>query len=66
LRTLLTDGGFGHEQPLSFSIEQILGVIDREELLKASKVVDADDLLKKVREWSFDSATQALLHGGRC
>jgi hypothetical protein len=30
-----------------------LGVIDREELLKASKVVDADDLLKKVREWSL-------------
>ena len=50
LRTLLADGGFGHEQPLSFSIEQILDVIDREELLKASKVVDADDLLKKVRD----------------
>jgi hypothetical protein len=53
LRTLLADGGFGHEQPLSFSIEQILDVIDREEFLKASRIVDADDLLKKVRGWSL-------------
>jgi hypothetical protein len=52
LRTLLADGGFGHEQPLSFSIEQILDVMDREELLKASRMVDADDLLK-VRGWSL-------------
>ncbi|KAE9371823.1 HET-domain-containing protein [Stipitochalara longipes BDJ] len=53
LRTLLADGGFDHKQPLAYSTEKILDVIDREEALKASKTVDADDSLKKVRGWSL-------------
>jgi hypothetical protein len=53
LRTLLADGGFGHEQPLTYSIEQLLDVIDRGEHLKALRMVDADELLKKAGAWSL-------------
>jgi hypothetical protein len=60
VRTLLADGAFGHNQPLGYSIDEIIRVCENEDKIraamnKAGESCDDGDykILEKLREWGL-------------
>ncbi|KAK4078861.1 hypothetical protein Purlil1_11799 [Purpureocillium lilacinum] len=60
IRTLLADGAFGHEQPLGYSIDEIIRVCETEDMIQAVKdragpgFGEGDyKILEKLREWGL-------------
>ncbi|KAB5513476.1 heterokaryon incompatibility protein-domain-containing protein [Coniochaeta sp. 2T2.1] len=59
VRTLLADGAFGHEQPLGYSIDEIIRVCDNEDKIQAANNISVPGcghdykILEKLREWGL-------------
>jgi hypothetical protein len=60
VRTLLADGAFGHEQPLPYSMDEIIWACEHEDEIEAANTAQGPrsgdrnyEILEKVREWGL-------------